>query len=146
MKIVVCVLTLIFAFQAHALTAEEFTADFVEQTNHRLKFVNEERTSKNKQAYCAELSQEQITAVHKLATTTEMTVGKFLEVLSKDLKCYPMFWAPWGTENLAGLVFNSKASMMDLLLINDVLIDLNEGSAPKSEEYLLNSYSRFPFN
>lgn len=146
MKTVVLALTLIFAFNAHAVTAEEFTADFVEQTNHRLKFVNEERSLKNKQVYCTELSQEQITAVHNLASTPEMTVGKFLEVLSKDLKCYPMFWAPWGTQNLGGLVFNSKASMMDLLLINDVLIDLNEGAPVKSEGLLLNSYSRFPFN
>ncbi|UOF02651.1 hypothetical protein [Bdellovibrio reynosensis] len=145
MKKVVLALTFAFSLHAQAVTVEEFTADFVEQTNHRLKFVNKERSAKNKQIYCSELSDEQISTIKNLASTPHITVTQFMDALSQELKCYPMFWAPWGKQNLGGLVFNSKASMMDLLLVNDVLIDLNEGQVPNSDELLLNFYSHFPF-
>ncbi|MBO9668128.1 MAG: hypothetical protein J7501_15105 [Bdellovibrio sp.] len=137
-------LTLLLGYQAQAaVTASEFTADFIDQANHRLKITNRERAASGKRLYCTSLSKENEQAIKDLIKENpEITVAEFTDKLANTLKCYPEFWAPWGRKGLGGMALNTKAYVMDTLLIRDVLQDLNDRATVGDNEKVLDTYSR----
>lgn len=123
--------------QAKAMTAAEFTTAFVQQTNENIKIANEQRAEQNKKLYCAQLDKRQIALIKQVASLPGMTVEKFVAKVSDQLGCYAPFWKDWGhKENLAGVVFNSKAYVLDTLLIRDS-IDAFAGREPNEYEAIL---------
>ncbi|WP_413584790.1 hypothetical protein [Bdellovibrio sp. HCB274] len=148
MKIFALILTtLLTGAQAFAsVTAEEFVTDFVDQANRRLHYTNKERTAAKKRTnYCTALNAEQVKTIKNIiAKNPEITVGEFTLQLGDTLKCYPEFWSPWNRKKTArGLLVNSKAYVMDVSLIQDVLADLNDGLLPKDYRKLLDAYNNW---
>lgn len=131
--------------QAGAMTAPEFSSAFVAQANHRLEITNQERTSQNKTPYCAKLNKQQIALVSKTAAKENITVGEFVTVVSENLKCYPEFWSPWERKNIGGVLFNTKAFVMDTWIVRDVLEDISEGRTLDDAQLLLEYTAPFGF-
>lgn len=117
----------------------EFTSAFVAQVNHRLEITNQERASQNKTTYCAKLNKQKIALIAKTAAKENVTVGEFATTVSENLKCYPVFWSPWERKNIGGVLFNTKAFVMDTWIVRDVLEDLAQGRTPDNAELLIGS-------
>ncbi|WP_413557882.1 hypothetical protein [Bdellovibrio sp. HCB209] len=148
-KLIVLAMTLMMGLQAEAsVTAKEFVSDFVEQANRRLHYTNLERTaSKKRTNYCATISAEQTKLIADMVNKNpEITVGEFTMQLGDTLKCFPEFWSPWSRKKTTrGMLVNTKAYVMDISLIQDILADLNEGKLPKEHTKLLDSYNNWDF-
>lgn len=146
-KLIVLATTLMMGLQAQAsVTASEFVSDFVNQTNRRLHYTNKERSAAKKRTnYCESLDAKQIKTIKDIvAKNPEITVGDFTAQLSDTLKCFPEFWSPWSrTKTTRGMLVNTKAYIMDISLIQDVLADLNEGKLPNEHTKLLESYNNW---
>jgi hypothetical protein len=146
-KLIVLATTLIIGLQAQAsVTAGEFVSDFVDQANRRLLYTNKERTATKKRTnYCNSMSAEQVKTIKAIvAKNPEITVGDFTAQLADSLKCFPEFWSPWSrTKTTRGMLVNTKAYIMDISLIQDVLADLNEGKLPNEHTKLLDSYNNW---
>ncbi|WP_373999697.1 hypothetical protein [Bdellovibrio bacteriovorus] len=134
------ILTLLITSTAGAVTAEEFVRDFAIQTERSLKYINEERALEGKRLYCEKLSDEQVAVIAEAVENPETTVAEFVEYVGNNLKCYPEFFEPLGRENLGGFLLNTKAYVMDVLMIHEVLESLNEGRSPHDSELILESY------
>ena len=129
--------TLGLAVQAQAMTAAEFTSGLVAQVNEHLSDINEQRPAEGKKLYCTQLNQKQIALIQTAANEPDITVEAFVEKVSNNLECYAPFWQPWGhTDNLAGVLFNSKAYAMDTILIRESLENY-AGREPNDNEALL---------
>lgn len=131
--------TLFMMNQAHALTAVEFSAAYIAQVNHRLAETNKERREekKNLTLYCEKLSPAQEKLIKVTAAKDGITVGEFAETIAEKLKCYPEFWSPWQRKNIGGVLFNTKAFVMDTFIVRDVIEDLAQGRVPNDAELLL---------
>lgn len=143
MKHIIVLATLIFSgFTAQAsVSKKEFLADFVGQMNDHLVVVNRERSEAHKQVYCSSLNASQVKMIESLVNNNpEITVEDFAANLADTLKCYPEFWPAWGRRNLPGMLTNTKAYVMDTLLIRDVIEDLS-GAVVDGNRKLLDSYS-----
>ncbi|KYG61244.1 hypothetical protein AZI85_09900 [Bdellovibrio bacteriovorus] len=134
------ILTLLITSTAGAVTAEEFVRDFTIQTERSLKYINEERALEGKRLYCEKLSDEQVAVIAEAVENPETTVAEFVEYVGNNMKCYPEFFEPLGRENLGGFLLNTKAYVMDVLMIHEVLESLNEGRSPHDSELILESY------
>ncbi|UXR65502.1 hypothetical protein EZJ49_04445 [Bdellovibrio bacteriovorus] len=146
MKALVLFLSLFVATaSASAVTPHEFIESFVAQTNKVLQVTNDHRGLVGKRLYCEALSSDQITLIAATAMVPGITVGDFVNTVAEDLKCYPVFFPPWGRKSVGGMLFNSKAYIMDITLIQDVLRSLNEGKLPESERLLVESYDPYYF-
>jgi hypothetical protein len=131
-KIFFAIASVMLVNQASAMTAAEFSQAFVTQANHRLTVTNQERKQEKKTPYCAKLSSAQIVLIQKTAAKPEITVGEFKNTVAENLKCYPVFWQPWERKNIGGVLLNTKAFVMDTLLVHDVLEDIT--GAPVVDE------------
>lgn len=136
-KTILVITSFLFIQQAGAQTAAEFSAAFVTQINHRLSITNQERKEQNKGLYCTQMSKQQVALIQKTAAKPNITVGEFVDTVGENLKCYPEFWSPWGRENIGGVLFNTKAFVMDTWIIHDVLEDLVGGGLREDTEPLL---------
>ena len=124
-----------------SVSKKEFVADFVGQMNDHLVIVNRERAEGHKQVYCASLNAAQVKMIENLVNNNpEITVEDFAANLADTLKCYPEFWPDWGRRNLPGMITNTKAYVMDTLLIRDVIEELS-GAYVDGDRKLLDSYS-----
>ncbi|UYL09580.1 hypothetical protein B9G69_003210 [Bdellovibrio sp. SKB1291214] len=146
-KLIVIAATMMMGLQAQAsVTASEFVSDFVNQANHRLEYINKQRTAAKKRTnYCSALDAKQVKTIQEIvAKNPEITVGDFTAQLSDSLKCFPEFWSPWSrTKTTRGMLVNTKAYIMDISLIQDVLADLNDGKLPSEHTKLLDSYNNW---
>ncbi|CAE79149.1 hypothetical protein AB1A81_05690 [Bdellovibrio bacteriovorus] len=135
------VFALSLAVQAKAeVTSERFILDFIEQSERSLRVTNEERAAKGKRLYCDALNEDQVVLIAAAANTPDITVAEFTEVVSNELKCYPVFFPPWGRKGLGGTLVNTKAYVMDVLLVQDILKWMNNGRLPHADTPLLKSY------
>lgn len=144
-KMTITLASFLFLQQAGAMTAAEFSAAFVTQVNHRLEITNQERAEQNKTPYCEKLNKQQVSLIQKTASKANVTVGEFANTVGEKLKCYPEFWAPWERKNIGGVLFNTKAFVMDTWVIRDVLEDLSGGRTPDDSEVLLEYLTPFQF-
>lgn len=136
-RLLLLVFTLGLAAQAHAMTAAEFASGLVAQVNEHLSDINEQRAAEGKKLYCAQLDQKQIALIQATASEADITVDAFVQKVSNSLECYAPFWQPWGhTDNLGGVIFNSKAFAMDTILIRESLENF-AGREPNDSEALL---------
>jgi hypothetical protein len=144
MKKALFVITTLFMMnQVRALTAAEFSAAFIAQTNHLISETNAERREKKLTPYCEKLNPVQQKLVKVTAAKDGITVGEFAETVAEKLKCYPEFWAPWERKNIGGVLFNTKAFVMDTFIVRQVLEDLSPGRVPNDAELLLEYSSPF---
>ncbi|KYG65288.1 hypothetical protein AZI87_12085 [Bdellovibrio bacteriovorus] len=140
---VLTIIALLITSTAHAVTAEQFVRDFSEQTERTLKYINDERASEGKRLYCEKLNDEQIALIATAVQNPDTTVAEFVDYVGNNLKCYPEFFEPLGRENLGGFLLNTKAYVMDVLMIHEVLETLNEGRSPHDSELILESYDPY---
>ena len=130
--------TLMVGFAAHAAqSVEEFTQGFVAATNAHITELNAQRTAEGKKPYCSALNEKQIALIAKVASLPDITVKDFVETVSDKLECYEPFWSPWGhKENIGGLLFNTKAYVLDNILVNESMV-LFAGRVPNIYEKVL---------
>ncbi len=137
MKSLLLVLICAFGLHANAMTASEFTTAFVQQTNENLKQTNAERAALQKKLYCTQLNQRQIALIQEVASIPDVTVEAFVAQVADGLGCYAPFWEDWGHKNnLAGVLFNSKAFALDTILIRES-IEAFAGREPNEYESVL---------
>ncbi|MGZ3797781.1 MAG: hypothetical protein ACXVB1_15530, partial [Pseudobdellovibrionaceae bacterium] len=65
----------------------------------------------------------------------KVTVGQFISAAADNLGCYPTFWPTKGRSTIGGVLFNSKAFVMDHLLLKEALTAL-AGRALDEDETL----------
>ncbi|WP_148278737.1 hypothetical protein [Bdellovibrio bacteriovorus] len=126
--------------QAQAVTSDRFIFDFLEQSQRTLNVTNEKRAATGKRLYCEALNNEQILLIAATASVPDITVAQFTEAVSNDLKCYPVFFPPLGRKGVTGTLLNTKAYVMDVMLIQDILKWMNNGKMPHADTPLLQSY------
>lgn len=137
--LLIAIATLLTA-QAQAVTSDRFIFDFLEQSHRTLNVTNKKRSAEGKRLYCEALNEEQILLIAANASIPDITVGQFTEAVSNELKCYPVFFPPLGRKGVTGTLLNTKAYVMDVMLIQDVLKWMNNGSLPHADTPLLESY------
>ncbi|WP_374028110.1 hypothetical protein ACES2J_05675 [Bdellovibrio bacteriovorus] len=126
---------------AQAVTSDRFIFDFLEQTQRSLNVINKERAAEGKRLYCEALNQEQVLLIAATASVPDITVAEFTKTVTENLKCYPVFFPPWGRKGVGGTLLNTKAYVMDVLLVQNVLKWMNEGKMPSPETPLMESYN-----
>lgn len=129
--------------------SQRFVNRFVQSVNDRLESLNMERTISGNRLYCPQLSDQQVKDMEDLFITTpssvakqtvyrsldKVTVGQFIAAAADNLGCYPSFWPTQGRSTLGGVLFNSKAFVMDLKLLQEAMAAL-AGHAPDNNETL----------
>lgn len=136
------ILALSFKAQAQPMTPAEFTQVFAARINELIVLANAERKAENKGLYCAQLNKEQLKLIRKTAAQPEITVGAFASVITENLKCYPLYWDAWGQKKMPGFLFNTKALVLDSILVRTAIEDLAPSRYVHEEEALLNFPSR----
>lgn len=128
------------------MSTAEFISQFVQKVNDRLETTNAERALEGNRPYCSQLSDEQMSEIEGLFVInssgkasqilyrdlSQVTVSQFIAAASENLGCYPTSWLP-GRSTLGGLLFNTKAYVMDNLLLRRSLEDLAGRSFDDSE-------------
>lgn len=131
--------------------AMKFVARFVQSVNDRLETVNTERAISGNRPYCSQLSDEQVKDLENLFITNpsdkasqivyrkldKVTVEQFITAAADNLGCYPTFWPTKGHSTIGGVLFNSKAFVMDHLLLRGAIADL-AGHPPEDSQTLSN--------
>jgi hypothetical protein len=133
------IFSLVLATEAGAATSNptaKFVANFVQSVNDRLETVNTERALSGNRPYCVQLSEEQVSDIESLfvyRSLEKVTVGQFVAAAADNLGCYPTFWPSKGHSTIGGVLFNSKAFVMDHLLLRGALVDLAGRTLAESE-------------
>lgn len=136
------------------LSTPEFVAQFTVKMNDRLEDTNAERALEGNRPYCAQLSDEQLNEIENLfvmnstgkanqiayRNLAQISVGQFVAEVSENLHCYPTSWLP-GRSSIGGFFFNTKAYVMDNLLVRKSLEDL-AGRPLEDTESLAQALSR----
>lgn len=140
---------LVFAFQAkaaRALPTAEFITQFTQKINDRLETTNADRAIEGSRTYCSQLSDEQLNDIEGLFVINpngkanqivyrellQVSAGQFIAAVSENLGCYPTSWLP-GRSAIGGFFLNTKAYVMDNLLVRKSLEDLAGRSFADSE-------------
>lgn len=119
------------------MTTPQFISHFVQTMNDRLESTNAERALEGSRPYCAQLSDEQNNQIEELFVINptgkanqivyrqldQITVGQFVEAASENLNCYPTSWFS-SRSTIGSMLFNSKAYVMDVMLVRRSLEDL----------------------
>jgi hypothetical protein len=129
----------------------KFIARYIQSVNDRLETVNTERAISGNRPYCPQLSDQQISDIENLFITNptgkgnqivyrsldKVTVAQFIAAAADNLGCYPTFWPTKGRSTIGGVLFNSKAYVMDHLLLRSAIADL-AGHTPEDSQTLNN--------
>lgn len=128
------------------MSTAEFITQFTQKMNDRLETTNAERALEGNRPYCSQLSDEQLNDIEGLFTINptgkanqiiyrdlgQVSVNQFVTAVSENLGCYPTSWLP-GRSSIGGFFFNTKAYVMDNLLVRKSLEDLAGRSIDDSE-------------
>lgn len=140
---------ILLSSQGHAtttLSTAEFITRFAQKMNDRLETTNAERALDGDRPYCSQLSDEQLNDIEGLFVMNptgkanqivyrelaQVSVSQFITAVSENLGCYPTSWLP-GRSTIGGFFFNTKAYVMDNLLVRKSLEDLAGRSIDDSE-------------
>lgn len=117
-----------------ATSTPEFVSQFVQKMNDRLEVINTQRALEGSRPYCAQLSDEQMNEIESLfvlnrtgkanqivyRNLNQVPAKHFITTVSENLHCYPLAWFP-GRTSIGGLLFNTKAYVMDHTLVRETL-------------------------
>ncbi|HEY8272726.1 MAG TPA: hypothetical protein VIG33_17665 [Pseudobdellovibrionaceae bacterium] len=117
---------------------QKFITSFIQSVNDRLETVNMERAIAGNRLYCSQLSDQQVKDIENLFISNpsakanqftyrsldKVTIGQFITAAADNLGCYPTFWPTKGRSTIGGVLFNSKAFVMDHLLLQEALAAL----------------------
>lgn len=123
------------------MSTPEFVSKFVQKMNDRLEVINTERALEGSRLYCSQLSDEQMNEIESLfilnrtgkanqivyRNLNQVPAKQFVAAVSENLHCYPLAWFP-GRSSIGGLLFNTKAYVMDHTLVRETLEALADRS------------------